>query len=50
MNKKYANFDRFMRQLIKVTHDEVKAKLNEEKAAKRRKKSKKSSALGRVGA
>lgn len=44
MSKEFQNFDRVMRRLIKVTHDEVKAKLEEEKAAKKRKKSKKSSA------
>jgi hypothetical protein len=49
MSKEYQNFDRAMHQLIKVTHNEVKAKLQEEKAAKKRKKSRKSSA-SRAGA
>jgi len=33
-----------VRDILKVTHAEIKAKLDEEKAAKKRKKSKKSSA------
>ena len=40
----FANFDRTMRDLLKVSHAEIKAKLEAEKAAKTRKKSKKSSA------
>ncbi len=40
----YENFDRTMRELIKVPHSEIKAKLDEEKAAKKRKKSRKSPA------
>jgi hypothetical protein len=45
--KKETEFDRFdssMRELLKVPHAELKAKLDEEKAIKKRKKSKKSSA------
>jgi hypothetical protein len=38
MSKEYRSFDKAMQRLIKVTHDEVKAKLQEEKAAKKRKK------------
>ena len=37
-------FDSTMRELLKVPHSEIKAKLEKEKAAKKRKKSKKSSA------
>jgi len=37
----YKNFDRTMQALIKVPHSEIKAKLDAEKAAKKRKKSKK---------
>jgi hypothetical protein len=40
----YQNFDRTMRQLMKVPHSEIKAKLDEEKAAKKRKKVRRSSA------
>lgn len=40
----YDNFDHAMRQILSVSHAEVKAKLDKEKAAKKRKKSKKSSA------
>lgn len=41
-NKEYENFDRTMREIIKVPHSEIKAKLDAEKAAKKRKKSKSS--------
>jgi hypothetical protein len=47
MKKKPSEYDKFediTRQLLAVPHAEVKAKLDAEKAAKRRKKSKKSSA------
>ena len=37
-NKEYANFDRTVRELLKVPHSAIKAKLDEEKAAKKRKK------------
>jgi hypothetical protein len=40
----FDNFDRTMRQLMKVPHSEIKAKLDEEKTAKKRKKAKRSSA------
>jgi hypothetical protein len=43
----FANFDRTMRDLIKVPHSELKAKLDAEKVAKKR-KSKKTSASGRA--
>jgi len=43
-NKEYENFDRTMREIIKVPHSEIKAKLDAEKAARKRKKSRKSSA------
>jgi hypothetical protein len=37
----FDNFDRTMRELMKVPHSEIKAKLDEEKKAKKRKKTKK---------
>ena len=40
----YAAFDRTMRKLLSVPYGEVKAKLDAERAAKKRKKSRKSSA------
>jgi hypothetical protein len=43
----YSKFESLASGLLKVPHAEVKAKLDEEKAAKKRKKSRKSSALGR---
>jgi hypothetical protein len=43
-SKEYANFERMTNKLLKVPHSEVKAKLDAEKAAKKRKKAKKSSA------
>jgi hypothetical protein len=42
--KEYENFERTMTELLKVPHSEIKAKLDAEKLAKKRKKSKKSSA------
>ncbi len=47
MSKEYDNFDRAMRKLISVSHDELKAKLDAEKAAKKR-KPKKASASDRA--
>ena len=46
MRKKseYEHFDGTMRKLLKVSHSEIKAKLDTEKRAKKRKKSRKSSA------
>jgi hypothetical protein len=46
----FKNFDRTMRDLMKVPHDEIKAALDDEKAAKKKKKwkAKKPSASGRV--
>ena len=46
MKKKLNDYDRFAnltRQLVSVPHSEIKAKLDAEKAAKKRKKSKTSS-------
>jgi hypothetical protein len=40
----YSNFSRMVGKLMKVSHSEIKAKLDAEKKAKKRKKSKKSSA------
>jgi hypothetical protein len=40
----FDNFDRIMRELVKVPHSEIKSKLDAEKRAKKRKKSRKSSA------
>lgn len=47
MPNEFKKFDHTMRKLLKVSHDEVKAKLDAEKAAKKR-KPKKASASGRV--
>jgi len=43
-NTEYENFDRTMREIMKVPHSEIKAKLDAEKLEKKRKKTKKSSA------
>jgi len=40
----FDKFDQMTRELLRVPHSEVKAKLEAEKAAKKRKKSRKSSA------
>jgi hypothetical protein len=47
----YENFDRTMRDLMKVPHDEIKAALDAERAEKQKKKrkAKKPSASGRAG-
>lgn len=45
----FENFDKTMRALLKVSHSELKAKLDAEKATKKRKKLKVSSALAREG-
>jgi hypothetical protein len=45
-NYEYENFDATMRQLMKVSHTDLKAKLDAEKAAKKRKP--KTSASGRA--
>lgn len=45
MTKEFEKFDRMARDLLKVPHAEVKEKLDAEKQAKKRKKSKKSSAF-----
>jgi hypothetical protein len=48
-SSEYDNFDRTMRELIKVPHSAVRAALDAEKAAKQKKrKIKKSSASGRA--
>ncbi len=49
-NTEFQNFDRTMRNLMKVSHEEIKAALDAEKAAKQRKKrkAKKPSASGRA--
>jgi hypothetical protein len=45
----YDNFDRTMKQLIKVSHADIKAKLDAEKAAKKKKrKSRETSASDRA--
>jgi hypothetical protein len=47
-NSEFQNFDRTMRELIKVPHSEIKAKLDAEKAAKdKKRKVKQSSASAR---
>lgn len=45
MNKQseFENFDKTMRELMKVPHSEIKAKLDEEKKAKAKKRQRKSS-------
>ena len=43
-NAEFENFDRTMRRLLKVSHNEIKVKLDAEKSAKKRKKIKASSA------
>jgi len=43
-NPEYDNFNRMVTDLLKVSHGEIKGKLDEEKAVKKRKKSGKSSA------
>jgi hypothetical protein len=49
-NAEFENFDRTMRDLMKVPHSEIKAALDAEKAAKQKKKrkAKKPSASGRA--
>jgi len=53
MRKRDTEFDRFdrtMRELMSVPHDEIKAALDAEKATKKKRKTKKrSSASGRAG-
>jgi len=39
-NSEFDNFDRTMRELMKVPHSEIKAKLDEEKKSKKRKRRK----------
>lgn len=46
-NREFESFDRIMRDLLKVPHSEIKAKLDMEKAAKKR-MAKKPSASGRA--
>jgi len=50
MNKQseFENFDHAIREVLKVPHAEIKAKLEAEKKEKKRKKSKKSFASGRA--
>jgi hypothetical protein len=45
----FEKFDLTMRDLMKVPHSEIKAKLDAEKKAKERKKAKKSSAFREAG-
>ena len=47
-NSEYDNFDRTMQKLIKVPHSAIKAKLDEEKRAKQKRKPKKTSAADRA--
>jgi len=44
MSNEYQKFERAVAEILKVPHAEIKAKLDKEKAAKKGKKSKKSSA------
>jgi hypothetical protein len=48
-SKEYQEFDKAMKELLKVPRSEVKMKLEEEKDAKKRKRSKTSSASREVG-
>jgi hypothetical protein len=41
MTKEFKNFDNTMNEILKVPHSTIKARLEEEKAAKKRKKAKK---------
>jgi hypothetical protein len=43
-SSEYSRFEKTMQELLKVPHSVIKAKLDEERATKKRKKSKKSSA------
>ena len=47
-SEEFENFDRTMRALVSVSHDEIKAKLDAEKAAKNKKRKAKASALDRA--
>lgn len=47
-SKEFENFENAVSQIMKVKHSEVKAKLDAEKEAKKRKKAKQSSASVRV--
>jgi hypothetical protein len=47
-SSEYENFDRTMRELIKVPHSEIKAALDAEKHEKQKRKAKKPSASGRA--
>jgi len=44
----FSNFDRIMRKLVKVPHTRIKAKLDQEKTEKKKRKAKKPSASGRA--
>jgi hypothetical protein len=48
MSKEFDKFDETIKHLLQIPHSKIKSKLDEEKAAKKRKKSKTSSASGRV--
>ncbi len=45
VSQEFQNFDQTMRELLKVPHAEIKAKLEAEKKAKNRKRAKQSSAF-----
>lgn len=47
-DSEYDAFHTLMSQLVKVPHSEIKAKLDAEKAAKKRKKTRKSSSASRA--
>lgn len=47
-NQEFENFDKTMRELMKVPHSEIKAKLDAEKAAKQKKRKAKPSASDRA--
>jgi hypothetical protein len=47
-SNEWVNFDAMMKQLISVPHSAIKAKLDAEKRAKQKRKTKQSSASGRA--
>jgi len=49
-NLEYGRFERMVDSLLKVSHNDLKKKMNAEEAAKKRKKSKKSSASRAINA
>jgi hypothetical protein len=48
-SEEYDNFDRTMRELVKVPHSEIKARLEAEKAEKKKRKTKPSASVRASG-